>query len=220
VSGTVALVGGEEFSPACTFDRELLDVSGASEVLVVPTGAAYEHPDRSVSAAQGYFDGLGSKARGLMLLARPDALDPTNVAELRAARFVYLTGDSPMHVRSVLKATPCWEAILDAWRDGAVIAGSAGGARVLCDPMVDPRGGAFTLGLGLIEQLAVVPHHDQWTHDRSRRTFELAGSQFPVVVVDKQTAIIRSSDGGWRTAGAGKVQIMLDGVEVGLDALP
>ncbi len=86
--------------------------------------------------------------------------------------------------------------------------------------MVDPRGGAFTLGLGLIEQLAVVPHHDQWTHDRSRRTFELAGSQFPVVVVDKQTAIIRSPDGGWRTAGAGKVQIMWDGVEVGLDALP
>ena len=83
-----------------------------------------------------------------------------------------------------------------------------------------PRGGAFTLGLGLIGQLAVVPHHDQWTHDRSRRTFELAGSQFPVVVVDKQTAIIRSPDGGWRTAGAGKVQIMLDGVEVGLDALP
>ena len=64
---------------------------------------------------------------------------------------------------------------------------------VLCDPMVDPRGGAFTLGLGLIEQLAVVPHHDQWTHDRSRRTFELAGAQFPVVVVDKQTAIIRST---------------------------
>ena len=134
----MALVGGEEFSPACTLDRELFDISGATEVLVVPTGAAYEHPDRSVSSAEGFFDGLGSKARGLMLLARPDALDPANVAELRAARFVYLTGDSPMHVRSVLKATPCWEAIVDAWRDGAVIAGSAGGARVLCDPMVDP----------------------------------------------------------------------------------
>jgi cyanophycinase len=216
----VALVGGEEFTPGCTFDRELLDVSGASEVLVVPTGAAYEHPDRAVGAAVTHFESLGAKARGLMVLARTDALDPENVAELRAARFVYLTGDSPMHMRSVFKATPCWDAILEAWRDGAAIAGSAGGARVLCDPMVDPRGGAFTLGLGLIGQLAVVPHHDQWTHDRSRRTFELAGSQFPVVVVDKQTAIIRSSDGAWRAAGAGKVQIMLDGVEVELDTLP
>lgn len=216
----MALVGGEEFTSACTFDRELLDVSGASEVLVVPTGAAYEHPDRSIGAAASHFESLGANARGLEILARPDALAPSNVAELRAARFVYLTGDSPMHIVSVWKATPCWDALVEAWNDGAVIAGSAGGARVLCDPMVDPRGGAFTLGLGLIAQLAVVPHHDQWTHDRSRRTFELAGSQFPVVVVDKQTAVIRAPDGTWRSAGAGKVQIVLDGVDVGLDALP
>jgi cyanophycinase len=155
-----------------------------------------------------------------MVLSRHDALDDANVNEAMNARFVYITGGSPMHLRSVLKATPFWEALLHAWRGGGVIAGSSAGAMALCDPMVDPRGGAFTLGLGLLEQVAVIPHHDTWSHDRSRRTFELAGSQFPIVAVDEQTAAIRDGEGRWRVGGNGKVQVMLDGQEVGLESLP
>ena len=220
VSGTLALVGGGEFGSDCGFDAELLATAEASEVLVVPTGAAYEHPERSVAQALAHFEALGAKARGLMVLNRNDALDEANGEEARAARFVYLTGSSPMHLRSVLKATPFWEGLVEAWRNGAVIAGSSAGAMALCDPMVDPRGGAFTLGLGLLEQVAVIPHHDQWSHERSRRTFELAGSSFPIVAVDEQTAAIRAGDGTWRAAGNGKVQVMLGGQEVGLDRLP
>lgn len=220
VSGTLALVGGGEFGDDCGFDADLLSIAQASEVLIVPTGAAYEHPERAVAQAASHFESLGAKARGLMVLNRHDALDEANGAEAHNARFVYITGGSPMHLRSVLKATPVWDGLLDAWRNGAVIAGSSAGAMALCDPMVDPRGGAFTLGLGLLEQVAVIPHHDQWSHDRSRRTFELAGSSFPIVAVDEQTAAIRSGDGTWRAAGLGKVQVMLDGHEVGLDRLP
>ena len=51
MSGTLALVGGGEFSEGCSFDAALLEASGASEVLVVPTGAAYEHPQRLVALA-------------------------------------------------------------------------------------------------------------------------------------------------------------------------
>ena len=220
VSGTVALVGGGEFGSDCGFDAELVAIAQASEVLIVPTGAAYEHPERTVAQAETHFEALGVKARGLMVLNRHDALDDANGAEARSARFVYLTGGSPMHLRSVLKATPVWDGLLEAWRNGAVIAGSSAGAMALCDPMVDPRGGAFTLGLGLLEQVAVIPHHDQWSHDRSRRTFELAGAAFPIVAVDEQTAAIRRNDGTWHAAGIGKVQVMLDGHEVGLDRLP
>ena len=186
---------------------------------MLPTGAAYEHPDRLGGAARRPSStALGAKAEGLPVLARPDALAARNWSSRPRRRFIYLTGGSPMHVRSVLKETPLWDAILEAMARRRRSSPGRPAVRGSCaDPMVDPRGGAFTLGLGLIEQLAVMPHHDQWSHDRSRRTFELAGSQFPVVVVDKQTAIIRSPDGAWRAAGAGKVQIMLDGVEVGLD---
>lgn len=220
MSGVLALVGGGEWRDGCTFDADLLAASGADEVVVLPTAAAYEHPERSVEAAAAWFGALGAKVRGLMVLRRPDAEDTANVDVVRSARFLYLSGGSPMHLRSVLKDSPLWDAVLAAWQDGAVVAGSSAGARVLCDPMVDPRGGAFTLGLGLIEQLAVIPHHDTWSPERARRTFSLAPPGLAVVGVDERTALIRDADGAWRADGAGNVIVWVDAVETDLTALP
>ena len=62
--------------------------------------------------------------------------------------------------------------LTEAWDDGAVLAGSSAGAMVLCDPMVDPRGGAFTLGLGLLANLAVIPAHNRWSEDAAHRTLQ------------------------------------------------
>ena len=218
--GPLALVGGAEWREGCTFDRDLLAASGADEVLIVPTAAAYEHPERAVEVAAHYFAALGAKARGLMVLARPDAEDEANVAALRDARFVYLSGGSPLHLRSVLKDSLAWDALCQAWQGGAVLAGSSAGAMALCDPMVDPRGGAFTLGLGLLPQVAVIPHHDTWSPEKAKRTIALAPTHLPVVAIDEQTALIRAADGAWTVAGAGSVVVFVDGHEAGLEALP
>jgi len=218
--GPLALVGGAEWRDGCSFDRDLLADSGATEVLVLPTAAAYEHPQRAVDWAEGYFAGLGAKARGLMVLARPDAEDEANVAALREARFIYLSGGSPLHLRSVLKDSAAWDALFQAWQDGAVLAGSSAGAMALCDPMVDPRGGAFTLGLGLLAQVAVIPHHDTWSAEKAKRTITLAPKGLPVVGIDEQTALIRGTGGGWTVTGAGSVVVFVNGHEAGLDALP
>lgn len=220
MSGPLALVGGAEWRGGCTFDRDLLATSGADEVLVLPTAAAYEHPVRAVEWAEGYFAGLGAKVRGLMVLARPDAADEANVAAIREAKFVYLAGGSPLHLRSVLKDTPAWEALCQAWQGGAALAGSSAGAMALCDPMVDPRGGAFTLGLGLLAQVAVIPHHDTWSPEKAKRTITLAPAGLPIVAIDEQTALVRAGDGAWSVSGAGKVVVFVDGHEAGLEALP
>jgi cyanophycinase len=220
MSGTLALVGGGEWQPGCEFDRDLLATSGADEVLVLPTGAAYEHPGRVVDAATAWFAELGVPVTGCMVLGRPDALDEASAAAVATARFVYLAGGSPMHLRSVLKDTPTWEALVEVWRSGGVVAGSGAGAMVLCDPMVDPRGGALTLGLGLVEQVAVMPQFDSWTDDRSRRSLQIAPAGLPLVGLDERTALIRHPDGRWETAGAGQVTVYVDGEETSLDALP
>lgn len=220
MSGVVALVGGGEWQDGCTFDRALLDDSKADEVLILPTAAAYEHPDRAVATAQAYFAKLGTKARGLDVLRRPDADDGANAEAVRAARFVYLSGGSPLHLRSVLKESKVWDALVAAWQDGAVIAGSSAGAMALTDPMVDPRGGAFTIGLGLIEQLAVVPHFNSWSHDKAHRTITLATKGLPIACVPEQTALIRGGDGTWRADGVGEVTVYVNGEPAGLDALP
>jgi cyanophycinase len=221
VTGVLALVGGGEWREGCTFDAELLAASGGTEVVVLPTAAAYEGAAKAVAFATRWFEGLGATVRGLDVLERHDALDPAHAQVVREARFVYLSGGSPLHLRSVLKESPVWDALGAAWHDGAVVAGSSAGAMVLCDPMVDPRGGALTVGLGMLENLAVVPHAPAASFAADhRRTLELVTGGITVAGIDEQTALLRDGAGTWRAAGAGTTSVWRDGAEVGLDGLP
>ena len=218
-AGLLALVGGGEWQAGTGYDAELLERSGADEVLVLPTAAAYEQPDRVVATAEKWFSSLGARARGLMVLRHADANKEVNAAAVAQARFIYLSGGSPLHLLSVLKGSLVFEALANAWRHGAVVAGSSAGAMVRVDPMVDPRGGAFTVGLGLVEQLAVVPHHDSGASHHFWRTLELAPAGIPIAGIPEHTALIREPDGSWRSAGEGHVTVYLDGVQAGLEAL-
>jgi cyanophycinase len=224
--GILALVGGGEWQEGCSFDAEFLTASGSKEVLVLPTAAAYEHPERLVVQAGEWFAPLGGQVEGLMVLSRADAEDPGAAAVMRGARFVYLSGSSPMHIRSVLKNSKVWEALLEAWSHGAVIVGSSGAAMALTDPMVDARGGGLTIGLGLLSGLAVVPHfgdsHEDEHGEKLHRSVQLAPAGTPVAGIPERTALIRDPDGTWRSAGAGQVAVFLDGAraESGLGALP
>lgn len=217
MTGVLALVGGGEFTPACAaVDQALLEAAEADEVLVLPTAAAFEHPDRAVANGAAWFEELGVRARGLRVLTRTDALDPAHAEVAAASRFTYLAGGSPMHLRSVLKETPLWDALVAAWQAGGVLAGSSAGAMVLTDPMVDPRGGAFTIGLGLVPRLAVVPHAEQWQAERTRRTLDLAKG-FPLVTLATGAAVLRRPDGSWEAVG--DVAVYRDGHLVELSSL-
>lgn len=218
--GTLALIGGAEWRDGCEFDRDLLAAGSATEVVVLPTAAAYEHPGRLVETAQRWFADLGVTVRALPVLTRADAVDVANVEPVESARCLYLAGGSAMHLRSVLKDSPVWDALVRAWQGGATVAGSSAGAMVLCDPMVDPRGGALTLGLGLVEQMAVIPHHDSWSEDKAKRTLHIAPTGLPIAGVDERTALIRDPNGTWSVAGVGQVVVFVDGQEADVTALP
>lgn len=220
MSGPLALVGGGEFSPGCEFDVELLEASGATEVALLPTGLAYEGPQRSVEAATRWFGALGATVREIPVYSRADALVAEHVDAVRRAGFVYMVGTSPMHLRSVLKDTPLFAALVDAWHEGAVLAGSGAGADVLCDPMVDTRGGAFTVGLGVVPGVAVIPRADTWSPDKVRRTVELAPPSLHLVSLPERSGIVRDPDGTWRTVGAGLVTVHHHGHQAALADLP
>jgi cyanophycinase len=219
-AGTLVLVGGGEFTPACTFDRELLERSGTNDVLVLPTAGAFEHPERAVAAAEAWFAPMGATVRSLPVLARPDAFVGEHAEAMRASRFVYVTGGSPMHLRSVLKDTPVLEALAAVVDAGGVLVASGAGAMVLSDPMVDPRGGAFTLGLGLIRPVAVIPQVEQWSADRLHRTLALATDDhdLTLLALESGAAAIRGPDGTW--SGRGRVTVYRGHTPVSLDALP
>lgn len=218
--GPLALVGGAPFTSDTPVEQELVAGSGATEVLVVPTGAAYEHPQRLVEQAVERFAALGAAARGLDVLTRRDALDPARAEEVRTAGFVYLCGSSPMHLRSVLKDSPVWDAVIAAWDGGAVLAGTDAGAMVLCDPMVDPRGGAFTVGLGLLANVTVIPDFGSWSEDAVHRTRALSGPEHVIVGIAAGSALVRDADGAWRGVGPAEPQVFVGGSPGSLADLP
>lgn len=218
--GWLAVIGGNEWTDGCQpVDQRLLAVASSPRVLVLPTAAAYEHPDKAVATATAYFAPLGASVEGCMVLRRADAEDAANAGQVRAARFIYLAGGSVLHLRSVLKSSPVWEALVAAWREGAVLAGSSAGAMVLGDTMVDPRGGALTLGLGLLPQLAVLPHAGTWPDEKVHRTVRLASGGLRIAAIEERTALLRSPDGQWEQVGPGTATVWLDGRDVGLEAL-
>jgi cyanophycinase len=197
VTGTIALQGGGPFTANDALDAELLS-AGDGRVVVLPTADAFEHPERQAAAARTWAERLGIEVEALMVMRRGEAMEPGAVDVVRAARAVYLVGDQSLHLRSVLKDTPVWQAVADVLAAGGLVVGVGASASALCDPMVDPRGGAFTLGLGLVTGLALADGVEQWSPERLRRTLDMADT--PVECVPTGAAVVRSG-GAWRTVG-------------------
>jgi cyanophycinase len=215
-----------EWTGGCTFDADLLAASGGSDVVVLPTAAAYQRPERVVMQAAEWFAALGGQVEGLMVLGRRDAQDPGMADVVRRARFVYLSGGSALHLKSVLKESAVFDALCQAWHAGAVVAGSGAGAMVLTDPMVDPRGGALTVGLGMVQGMALVTSFGDAGEDahgeKLHRSVVLAPYDLPVVGVPDRTALIGLPDGTWTVDGEGTVTVYLDGAvaPAGIGVLP
>ena len=199
--GTLAFGGGDEFSAGCDFDATLLSECGAREVVVLPTATAYENPAKLRARAAEWFGSLGVGCRWLDVYRRADADDPAAAEAVAGATMIYLTGGSPLHARSTLLRTAVWEALVDAFAGGATVVGSAAGGNVLCDHMVDVRGGAFTLGLGLTDELAVISRADTLSAERISRTVRLAPPGLVVAAVAERSALICRPDAPWEAAG-------------------
>ncbi len=217
--GPLALVGGDPWHEGCNFDSGLLAAARAPEVTLLPTAAAYERPEHQIERATEWFQALGATVQVLDVYRRPQAMDEAIAATARDAAFLYLAGGSPMHLVSVLKRSPLWEAIAHAWRNGAVLAGAGAGADVLCDPMVDTRGGAFTVGLGLLEGLSIIPRANTWAPETIHRTVVLAAPGQVIAAVPEQTALIRDPSGAWNVEGSGEVEVYRDAKRAELSVL-
>ena len=198
MTGTIALQGGGPFELNDDLDRRLVGAAGADRVVVLPTADAFEGPATLVAAAMSWAERLEIDVDALMVLQRHDAEDEGAAEVVRSARAVYLVGDSSMHLRSALKDTPVLAAISDVLAAGGLVAAVGASASALCDPMLDQRGGAFTLGLGLVSGVAVVPGVEAWSEEMRSRTLSLANT--PLVELPTGSALLRGPQ-GWELVG-------------------
>jgi cyanophycinase len=196
VTGRLVMQGGAPFTGNDDLDHQL--VSGLRGlVAVLPTADAFEGPDKMIETARQWGARLGVEVRPVEVYSRAGALEQAHADTLRGASAVWVVGDSPIHLRSCVKDTPVFDAL--AWQSNhGLLVAVAGSAAALCDPMVDPRGGAFALGLGLVKGMAIITESEQWPKDRLQRSLDLANTT--VVEVPTGSALERSS-GIWHVHG-------------------
>jgi cyanophycinase len=216
--GPLALVGGDELKPGNEPQDEVLArVAGDGPAFVLATAAGRQRPEVAVANAVRWFASLGLAVEELPATRRSDAKDSANAARARQGRFFYLVGGDPGIVPKTLAGTPLWEAIAEAWRSGAALAGSSAGAMALGEwtlvrermPGDDRR--RYLPALGLVPRLAVLPHFETFGH-RWVESGERAAPRSDVVLlgVDERTAALHV-DGAWRALGDGGVTVIAGG---------
>jgi cyanophycinase len=206
-------VGGAEFTPGNEAQDELVVRSAPSgDALVLPTAAGRQGRRAAIANAQRWFARLGLAIEELPVLTRTDASDPVLIERARAAGVLYLVGGAPGLVVEVLRATPVWAAMLEAWRRGAALAGSSAGAMALCDWVLlrstwpERTARRHAPGLGLLPDCAVVPHLD--TFGRNWSWAWDGDGPVPVMLgIDERTAAVWER-GAWRAEGPGRVTVL------------
>jgi cyanophycinase-like exopeptidase len=198
----VALVGSGEFLDVMEpLDAELLE-GRPRRAVFLPTAAAEEGPERVrywLELGAKHYAAMGVDPVPLEVLDRHDAARADLAAQVAGAGLVYLSGGNPGYLAHTLAGTAVWEAILEAWRGGAALAGCSAGACALSRVAYDfRRPGRFSgEGLGVVPQLAVLPHFDrfeQWIPGLADQVLTRTPPDAVLVGIDEETALVGGGD--------------------------
>jgi len=214
--GYLLLEGGAEFGGQMRQpDLKAIELAGGfnAPIRIIPTAAASDHNHiRAGNNGVRWFQSLGARDVESVPLIDTSSANSADVAEaLRRAKLVYLLGGFTHYLGQTLKGSPAWEAALEAYRNGAVIAGSSAGAMVLCQFYYDPSSGKVIDGLNLVPNALVLPHHNTFGKGwSSRLSKELPG--VTLLGIDERTGMLDDGHGlEWSVLGEGAVTVYHQG---------
>jgi len=222
--GPVALVGSGEFLEVMVpVDAGLL-AGRPPRAAVLPTAASLEGDARVawwLDLGRRHYEGMGVEAVPVPVLTRADADDPGLAALVEGVGLIYLSGGDPHHLAAILRGSLVWDAVVRQWRKGAALAGCSAGAMALsagAPPDLGPGGSHRSVaeeadgggaGLGLVGQLAVIPHFDLLERMRPgivERFREWKPAPVTLVGVEEETALV-AGGAGWQVHGGGAVWV-------------
>ena len=201
-AGPVALVGSGEFLEVMVpVDAELL-AGRPQRAVFLPTASAEEGPQRVrywIDLATEHYASMGVEPVPLEVLDREDAERPELASKVAGAGLVYLSGGNPGYLASTLAGTAVWQAILEAWRLGAAIAGCSAGACALSRVADDFREPGRYSGeaLAVVPYLVVLPHFDRFEHwmpGLADRMMARTPPDAVLVGIDEETALVGTGD--------------------------
>jgi len=208
--GYILLAGGAEFGGAMAIaDRRAIELAGGANapLSIVPAAAAPDkNHERAGQNGVEWFKQLGAvNVAALPLIDRESADNAAIVKALLRSRLIYMPGGFPRHLEQSLAGSKSWQAVLEAHRSGAVIAGSSAGAMILCAHYYDPYERKIYNGLGLIPRACILPHHNTFGRTWSRKLAQRLGGVV-LIGIDEKTGLINDGPAGqWQVYGTGAV---------------
>ena len=208
--GYLLLEGGAEFGGRMRDpDLKAIELAGGFDapIRIIPTAAAPDNNhERAGNNGIRWFQSLGVKDVGSVpLIDKQSANDEEIAKSLREAKLIYMLGGFTGYLGETLKGSAAWQAVLEAYATGAVVAGSSAGAMVMCEFYYDPSRGQVVEGLNLVPNALVLPHHNTFGKSWASRLLELTG--VTLIGLDEGTGILDNGAGTWTVHGAGSVTL-------------
>jgi cyanophycinase len=210
--GYILLEGGAEFGGRMAEpDRRAIELAGGNDapISIIPTAAAPDHNhERAGGNGARWFASLGARRVEVLPLIDRESANRADIADaLRASRVIYLLGGFTHYLGQTLIGSMSWQAALDAYAAGAVIAGSSAGAMVLCQHYYDPQGGRVIAGLGLVPNACVLPHHNTFGQRWAPQLSALLPGSL-LIGIDERTGMLNDGAGGaWHVYGQGAITL-------------
>ena len=214
--GYLLLEGGAEFGGQMRYpDLRALEHAGGFDapLRIIPAAAAPDHNHiRAGENGVRWFKSLGARdVESVQVIDKASANDEAIAKSLRHAKLIYLLGGFTHYLGQTLKDSRAWQACLETFEDGAVIAGSSAGAMVLCEFYFDPHEGKVHEGLNLVPNSLVLPHHNTFAKSWAPRLKD----QIPrvkLIGIDEQTGMINDGESRrWNVYGKGQVTLYRGG---------
>ena len=182
----VVLAGGRELDAGTAAGRAL---AGCGSVAVVTLAAAYRRPDALLAQIGAWAEALSVEHAVVRAVRRSDSLNPEVSEPIADCDGVLVLDGSPAHFVGAVKATPLLEAIVAAHGRGADVVWSGAAAAAVCTSMVDDRGGALTVGLGLHGGIVVAAGWEGWPRDRRRRLHRMVPESALFMALESGAAV-------------------------------
>jgi cyanophycinase len=226
--GTVIIIGGAEDKVR---DRVILSrfvaLAGGIDATIAVISTA---SSLGLEAGQRYRDVFGelgvTRVRPLHAVTRPQANDETAALAIRDATGIFMTGGNQLRLSSTIGGTRLADAVLDQFRQGAVVAGTSAGASAMSSHMIafgasggtpKHRMAALAAGLGVLPSVIIDQHFQQ--RNRLGRLLSVI-AQNPSLLglgIDEDTAGVVGPDGVMEVIGRGSITIV-DGAGAETDA--
>lgn len=221
--GKLFIIGGGERT--LEMMKELTALAGVNNggyVYILPMASSV--PDSSVIWTAADFEGTGvGKISGYNFAAGTTPPQP-QLDSVRKAKLIFISGGDQARFMDAVKNTAVYDAIWEAYRNGAVIAGTSAGAAVMSKKMItgnqmkhpDPESGFKTIeegnveikeGMGFLNDIIIDQHFIKRQRLNRLISVSIENPAEPCIGIDESTAIIIEGNKA-RVTGVNQVVVL------------